>query len=131
MLCDSNIVIYAAAPGDTKCNSYVRRLDACISSISRIEVLGYPGFDAQEAETKTRLVDLVESLPEISLGEAIINRAIALRRERNMRLGDSIIAATALTQQVPLVTRNVGDFKHIAGLEVINPFAEEQPPSPG
>ncbi len=39
-----------------------------------------------------------------------------------MKLGDSIIAATALALGAELVTRNVDDFKHIAGLPVINPF---------
>ena len=39
-----------------------------------------------------------------------------------MKLGDSIIAATALEIGAKLVTRNVDDFKHIAGLEIANPF---------
>jgi toxin FitB len=42
-----------------------------------------------------------------------------------MKLGDAIIAATALEHGVPLVTRNVDDFKHIPGLQVINPFAAQ------
>jgi len=40
-----------------------------------------------------------------------------------MGLGDSIIAAIVLAYSVPLVTRNEADFKHIAGLQIINPFA--------
>jgi len=40
-----------------------------------------------------------------------------------MKLGDAVIAATALEYGVPLVTRNVDDFKHIPGLQIINPFA--------
>jgi predicted nucleic acid-binding protein len=35
---------------------------------------------------------------------------------------DSLIAATALTHNMKLVTRNVADFKSIAGLEIINPW---------
>lgn len=31
--------------------------------------------------------------------------------------------AAALEYDVPLVTRNEGNFKHIAGLQIINPFA--------
>jgi toxin FitB len=37
-------------------------------------------------------------------------------------LADAIIAATALVHNLPLVTRNETDFKHVAGLRVINPF---------
>jgi predicted nucleic acid-binding protein len=43
-----------------------------------------------------------------------------------MGLADAIIAATALVHQLPLVTRNVDDFKHVAGLEIVNPFAEPE-----
>ena len=39
-----------------------------------------------------------------------------------MTLGDSIIAATALRFDMPLVTRNTSDFLHITGLHLINPF---------
>jgi hypothetical protein len=41
-----------------------------------------------------------------------------------MKLGDAIIAATALEYGVPVVTRNATDFSQIPGLEVINPFDE-------
>jgi predicted nucleic acid-binding protein len=41
-------------------------------------------------------------------------------------LGDAIIAATALVHGLTLVTRNVDDFKHIAGLELENPFEAEE-----
>ena len=39
-----------------------------------------------------------------------------------MKLGDAIIAATALEYEIPLVTRNEDDFKHIQGLDPRNPF---------
>lgn len=44
-----------------------------------------------------------------------------------MKLGDSIIAATALEYGVPLVTRNENDFRHISGLQIVNPFAMGNP----
>ena len=40
-----------------------------------------------------------------------------------MGTADAIIAATALEYGLPLVTRNADDFKHIAALELMNPFA--------
>jgi predicted nucleic acid-binding protein len=52
-------------------------------------------------------------------------RAILLRQQRKMGLADAIIAATALEYGLPLVTRNVRDFNHIADLRLINPFASE------
>ena len=53
----------------------------------------------------------------------MIERAIKLHQQKNMKLGDAIIAATALEYDIPLVTRNESDFKHIAGLDLRNPFA--------
>lgn len=35
---------------------------------------------------------------------------------------DSLLAATALVHNMKLVTRNVSDFRMIAGLEIINPW---------
>ena len=52
----------------------------------------------------------------------ILRRAASLRRVRRMSLGDSIIAATALEHGLSLITRNIDDFKHLSGLELINPF---------
>src|SRR3954467_12442173 len=115
MVCDSDINIYAAGPADTCCGQYVQRPEACIASVTRIEVLGFPRFDQLEIEKQERLTQLVRSLPELALDEGVIQRAISLRSERKMSLADSIIAATALRHQMPLVTRNVGDYKHVDG----------------
>ncbi len=57
------------------------------------------------------------------LDTAVIERAIALRQENKIGLADAIIAATALVHDLPLVTRNEEDFKHITTLRVVNPFA--------
>ena len=53
----------------------------------------------------------------------MIEQAIQLRQQKKMNLGDAIIAATAVAYQIPLVTRNEDDFKHIPGLDLRNQFA--------
>ena len=53
----------------------------------------------------------------------MIEQAIHLRQQKKMKLGDAIIAATAVAYGIPLVTRNEDDFKYIAGLDLRNPFA--------
>jgi predicted nucleic acid-binding protein len=127
MICDSNILIYAAEPGDTLCLPYAQRSDAMIASVTRIEVLGFPKFGMLPPQRQAQLHILVTTTAELPLDEEIIQRAIQLRQQKSMKLGDAIIAATALEYGVPLVTRNEGDFKHIAGLQIINPFAARCP----
>ena len=123
MLCDSNILIYAADPDDTLCVPFAEREDASIAGVSRIEVLGFPGFGNLSEERRARLQEIVASMVELELNERVIQQAIVLRQLRKMSLADAVIAATALAHELPLVTRNVDDFKHIAGLKLINPFA--------
>ena len=43
-----------------------------------------------------------------------------------MTLGDALVAATALTHQETLITRNVKDFDWIDNLKVVNPFEPSQ-----
>ena len=122
MLCDSNILIYAADPVDTRCAPFAEHEDAAVASVTRIEVLGFPGFHNLSEDRRTRLREIVASIVELELNESVIQRAITLRQQKKMSLADAIIAATALAHGLPLVTRNVDDFKHIAGLKLINPF---------
>jgi hypothetical protein len=56
--------------------------------------------------------------------EEISNKAIELRRKAPIKLADSVIAATAVLNNLKLATRNKEDFKGIEGLEIINPFVE-------
>ncbi len=122
MLCDSNIIIYAADPADTCCVPFVEREDAAISSISRIEVLGFPGWSGLPEDRRVRLREIVASMVELELNPDVIERTISLRQQRKMHLADAVIAATALENNLALITRNIADFKHVAGLKLINPF---------
>jgi len=47
----------------------------------------------------------------------VIERAINLRQQCKMGLADAIIAPLALVHSLPLVTRNVGDFKKVNRFE--------------
>jgi hypothetical protein len=122
MLCDSNILIYAADPSDTVCGPWVMHRAALIASVTRIEVLGFPKFGLLPSTQQTLLQRLVTSLPEIPLDNDVILRCISLRQAGKIKLADAIIAATALEYGVPLITRNEADFRNIPNLTVINPF---------
>ena len=122
MLLDSNILIYAANQSTPEIESLTVAAENAVASVTQIEVYGFAGLKPEE---KAALDILFRRLTVHPLDGAVIARAIALHQESKMALADAIIAATALAHDLPLVTRNETDFKHVAGLRVINPFAAE------
>lgn len=87
-----------------------------ISVITKIELLGFSTVPAQ-------IVTFTENADIIGLDDDIIERTIKLRKELKIKLPDAIIAATSLVFNLILVTRNISDFKNIAGLQVLDPFS--------
>ena len=63
-----------------------------------------------------------DNLTILPINAAIAKRAIILKQQQKMSLGDSLVAATALEYKEPLVTRNTQDFQWISGLSVVNPI---------
>ena len=120
---DSNILIYhingqmdlvaEAALSDCFC------IPAYISTITAIEVLSWPGHTEESAALTAELLDAFE---EISIDQEVKSVAISIRRAYKLKIPDAIIAATALHLGIPLITRNVKDFRNIPDLELINPF---------
>jgi predicted nucleic acid-binding protein len=75
------------------------------SSVTRMELLGYPGITADEdALIRQRLAQF--TLLSISL--FIEDRAIELRRSRRIKLPDALVAATALCHGLELLTMDAG-----------------------
>jgi predicted nucleic acid-binding protein len=60
----------------------------------------------------------------IYLTKKIADRSIDIRREYRIKLPDAVIAATAASKNLTLVTRNEDDFKDIKYLEIYNPKQE-------
>ena len=124
MLVDSNIIIYAVRPENTFLRSFFENHLPAVSAISRVEVLGYHNLTR---EVQQRLEGLFNVLRILPVSESVIDRAIDLRQQRKMSLGDALIAGTALENRMTLVTRNKDDFKWIDGLALLNPFQDPIP----
>lgn len=91
-----------------------------MSIISEIEFLGWKGFSKQnKVEDAKRFLSLACIYP---LTPEIKDMAIKLKQTYNSKLGDSIIAATAINNDSILISRNFKDFEKIENLKIINPF---------
>ena len=90
-----------------------------ISIIVRIETLG---FNGEEAEMQN-LKDFLSLAKIYYIDDLIADKTIDLRKTyRKLKLGDAIIAATALANNLTLISRNTKDFENISGLTCINPY---------
>ena len=120
-LLDSNIVIYALVPEQVALRKYLKDLEIHVSQVTRIEVLGFSGLTQVQFQA---FEQLMADMTHHAISSVVIDTAVQLRRQRKMSLGDAIVAATALDQNLTLVTRNVRDFQWIPKLHVVNPFTE-------
>src|SRR5215210_841819 len=119
MLLDSNVIIYAAKPEYEHIRRFLNNEPLLVSAISIVEVLGYHRLKSEEREYIERFFNIARVL---AISDSVIAKAVKLRQTRRMSLGDSVIAATAIIFQEPLITRNVSDFDWIEGLTVTKPF---------
>ena len=100
-------------------NDLIDGISTHISVITRIELLAW--HDANERQTQI-LQDFVEFSDVFNLQEDIILKTISLRKSYKTKLPDAIIAATALVNNLTIITRNTKDFEKIIGLNVLNPY---------
>ncbi len=117
MICfDTNIVIYVA--NRTLGESIAQNEPIVYASILRVEALGYHNIRSIEEQ---RIRELLSTLSEIPLSNNIVERAIDLRQQARLSLGDAITAATAIENNCELWTANAKDFEGVEGLELHNP----------
>lgn len=89
-----------------------------ISTIVNIETLGFHAISSEDRKQTERLLS---KATVIYIDKTIETKAIEIRQKKKMKLGDSIIAATALIHDLTIVTRNESDFYGL-GLTIYNPF---------
>jgi len=89
-----------------------------ISVISQIEVLRFNDTPENEAILE-EFVNMSKIYP---LSNNVVECIIKLCKQIKIKLPDAIIAATALLEELILVTRNINDFKKIPDLVLLNPW---------
>jgi len=90
-----------------------------ISVINTIEILGFSDITEYE---EMKFKEFINAAFVLNLDDNTVNNTIKLRRQYKIKLPDSIIAATAIVNELILITRNTKDFEFIKGLELINPY---------
>ena len=89
-----------------------------LSVISKIELLSWKTDTVMEQNIKDFIADSVI----FNITPNVITHCVNLRRNKRTKTPDAIIAATAMSHGLILVTNNERDFTNINGLNVINPY---------
>ena len=111
-LADTNAIIYLL--NGNACMKPFLQKKLAVSVITFMELLSFSAMTAEEEMSIRQFMKLCEI---ITIDEQIREKTIELRRINRIKLPDSIIAATAITQRLPLITADAGFFK-IGGLQV-------------
>jgi hypothetical protein len=115
LLLDTNVILYYLG-GDLLLRDLMDGQELYLSTISVIELLGYPGLT--EAE-QARIGVFLEDCHELPITPEVRDRCISIRRAHNLKIPDSLIAATALQADMPLVSAD-GVFERVEQLHWIH-----------
>lgn len=87
-----------------------------ISVISKIETLGFSGNTAEEM---AKMAAFIATANVIGLSDDIVSQTILLRKTFKIKTPDAIIAATAIVQNLTLITHDTG-FRKINELKSLD-----------
>lgn len=121
-LIDSNVVIgyldnKLPSDGMVSMNAVIDDIPN-VSIITKIEVLRFN----TSTDVYKVLEDFINESAILELNDQVVNHTITICKSHRIKLPDAIIAATALANNLTLITRNLSDFKNIKGLELMNPW---------
>lgn len=86
-----------------------------VSFVSYIEFMGYKDIKPQ-SEVFISMATIIE------INKSIIDTCIVLRKVKRIKLPDAIIAATAICNNLIIVSHNTKDFANIESLQIIDPY---------
>ena len=94
-------------------------IDPEMSIVTNIELFATKDISEQEYFLLEKFVAISVVHP---VAIDLIKNTIEIRQNYKIKLPDAIIAATALTYGLILISRNIKDFKKIDRLKVIDPY---------
>ncbi len=90
-----------------------------ISTITKIEVLGWHKIEEHEI---IKVVKFINNAKVFYIDHDIEQKSTEIKQKCKIATPDRIIGATALLNNLTVVSRNYKDFKKIEGLKFYNPF---------
>jgi predicted nucleic acid-binding protein len=111
---DTNIVLYFLK-GNPEIVDLISDKELVVSVISEIELLAFPHITA---ETEQQIKNFLKDCLILDLKQEIKELTIEFRRKYKLKLPDSIIAASAFFQKIPLITSDK-EFKKIEELDIL------------
>ena len=118
-LLDTNAVIYYVKDENSVVATiediYTKNIPVCLSVITQAELFAFPQLSDDEAERIERFLQSVSIIP---MDSQIARLTGGIRKKYQLKIADSVIAATALFTNSQLLTRNVGDFKRVPELQI-------------
>ncbi len=121
-LIDTNVIsdYFSASLPETGLQFMDTVIDAVpnLSVISQIELLCWKTDAVKQQRVKDFIVDSII----FDITPHVIENCVNIRRNKIVKTPDAIIAATALANDLTLITNNEKDFKRIEGLKILNPF---------
>jgi predicted nucleic acid-binding protein len=119
-LIDSNTIIdFCNGKLPKKGRLFLFGISPEISIITNIELFSTRNIPMEE-------YNLLEKFVSIStihnLDQNLVEKTIEIRQRNKIKLPDAVIAATAITYGLTLISRNNKDFESIKGLKFINPY---------
>jgi predicted nucleic acid-binding protein len=89
-----------------------------VSVITEIEALSWINPDKSKEQL---MKSFVEDATILALIPEVVAKCVSIRRSRKIKIPDAIIAATAIVNNLTLITSD-SDFQNIQGLNVIDPY---------
>jgi predicted nucleic acid-binding protein len=111
---DTNIILYLLN-GDQTLAELLNGKQLYISVITELELLAYKGITAKEEKV---INEFVSQCKTITINSAVKQETIRIRKTYNTKLPDSIIIATALYLDFPLITSDI-EFKKVEELTLV------------
>ena len=114
ILLDTNTVLYFLS-GDETIAEFIKDKKVFISIITEMELLSYSKLTSKELKI---ISGFISDIQIINITDEIKDTAIRIRRIARLKLPDSIIAASSISLQIPLITADK-EIKNIEGLDII------------